>query len=35
MHVVDTKKMVCEPDEVLWSPWMCPEDRHIELVRNI
>jgi hypothetical protein len=33
-RVVDTKKMVCDPDEVLWSPRMCPDDRHIELVRN-
>jgi hypothetical protein len=31
---VDTKKMVCEPDEVLWSPRMRPDDGHIELVRN-
>jgi hypothetical protein len=31
---VDTKKMVCEPDEVLWSPRMRPDDRHMELLRN-
>jgi hypothetical protein len=33
-RAVDTKKMVCEPDEVLWSPQMRPDDGHIELVRN-
>jgi hypothetical protein len=33
-HAVDTKKMVCEPDEVLWSPRMHSEEGHIELVRN-
>jgi hypothetical protein len=33
-RVVDTKKMVCEPAEVLWSPRMRPDDGHIELVRN-
>jgi hypothetical protein len=33
-RAVDTKKTVCEPDEVLWSPRMRPDDRHIELVRN-
>jgi hypothetical protein len=33
-RAVDTKRMVCEPDEVLWSPWMHPDDGHIELVRN-
>jgi hypothetical protein len=33
-RVVDTKKMVCKPDVVLWSPWMRPNDGHIELVRN-
>jgi hypothetical protein len=33
-RVVDTKKMVCEPDEVLWSPRMRPDGGYIELVRN-
>jgi hypothetical protein len=33
-RVVDTKKMVCELDEVFWSPRMRPNDGHIELVRN-
>jgi hypothetical protein len=32
-RAVDTKKMVCEPNEVLWSPRMHPDDGHIELVR--
>jgi hypothetical protein len=32
-RTVDRKKMVCEPDEVLWSPCMRPDDRHIELAR--
>jgi hypothetical protein len=33
-HSVHTKKMVCEPDEVSWSPQMRPDDGHIKLVRN-
>jgi hypothetical protein len=32
-RAMDTKKMVCEPNEVLWSPRMHPDDGHIELVR--
>jgi hypothetical protein len=31
---VDTRKMVCDPDEVLWSPQMQPDNRAVDLVRD-
>jgi hypothetical protein len=34
-RAVDTKKMVYDPDEVLWSPKMRPDDGYIEFVRNL
>jgi hypothetical protein len=33
-RAVETKKMLCDPDEVLWSHRMLPDDRFIELVRD-
>jgi hypothetical protein len=33
-RAVDTKKIVCDPDDVLWSPRMHPDDGYIEFVRT-
>jgi hypothetical protein len=33
-HAVDTQKMVCDLDDVLWSPMMRPDDGYIEFVRT-
>jgi hypothetical protein len=33
-HAVDTKKVLCDPDEVLWSPRMRLEDGYIPLVKE-
>jgi hypothetical protein len=33
-RAVDTRKVVCDPEKVMWSPQMRPDDGAIVLVRN-